>query len=418
MIIERDSYLQELINRMHNHMVKIVTGIRRCGKSFLLFDIFSTYLMKKGIKDSHIIKIDFEDRRNKPLKNPDSLMDFIDSRLIDDEMHYLLIDEIQEVDDYVEVLLSYIKKKNIDIYVTGNNARLLSKDVITSFRGRGDEVKMYPLSFKEYFSAVSSSREKALDDYMLYGGLPQIVEMPTNTQKITFLKNLFTETYIRDITERYNIRHDEELEILLDILASAIGSPTNPTNIQNTFKSTRNITISDKTIKSYIDYAMDAFLINKALKYDVKGRKYINSPAKYYFTDLGLRNARLNFRQTEPTHLMENLIYNELLIRGYNVDVGMVSATITTSDGKKKRAQYEIDFVCNKGSERVYIQSAYRMPTEDKIRQEKESFRRTNDYFKKIIIEFRDMEPRRDDDGIITISLYDFLLSDHPEGIA
>lgn len=414
MIIPRDRYLQDLIDRMHNGMVKIVTGIRRCGKSFLLFDIFSAYLMQNGTKDSHIIKIDFEDRRNRSLKNPDELMNYIDSRLSDSSMHYLLIDEIQEVDDYLSVLLSYVKIKNIDIYVTGSNSRLLSKDVVTSFRGRGDEIKMFPLSFKEYYYAVDQSKEKALDDFMTYGGLPQIIGMSTMRQKVSFLKNLFSETYIKDISERYDIRHDEEFEILLDILASAIGSPTNPTNLQNTFKSTRNISISEKTIKSYIDYIMDAFLVNKAMRYDVKGKKYISSPSKYYFTDLGLRNARLNFRQTEPSHLMENLIYNELLILGYNVDVGAVNSTKIDKSGQRKRVQYEIDFVCNLGNSRYYIQSAYKMPTEEKIKQEKESLIRIDDSFKKIIIEYGEMSPRRDDKGITTIGIYDFLLGENP----
>ena len=414
MIIQRPLYLTELINRRHNHMVKIITGLRRCGKSFLLFDIFSNYLTGEGIKGNHIIKVDFEDRRNRDLKNPDNLMDFIDSKIVDNQMHYLLIDEIQEVKDYTEVLLSYIKRHNIDIYVTGSNAKLLSKDVITSFRGRGDEIKMYPLSFKEFYSAVDIGKDKALDDFMLYGGLPQTVEMPTDRQKVKYLDNLFTQTYIKDIKERYNIRNDEELEILLDIIASDIGSPTNPTRLQNTFLSTRKIKISDKTIKSYLDYISDAFLISKAKRFDVKGRKYIDSPSKYYFTDLGLRNARLNFRQTEPAHLMENLIYNELLIMGFNVDVGVVPAFITDKNGEKKRAQFEIDFVCNAGNSKFYIQSAYKMPTEEKIAQEKNSLLRIDDSFKKIIIEFDDINPRKDDRGISTISIYDFLLKENP----
>lgn len=414
MIIKRDTYLQELINRMHNGMIKIITGIRRCGKSFMLFDLFSGYLMEQGVKSENIIKIDFEDRRNKELKNPDRLMEYLDTMLSGGNMYYVFIDEIQEVGEFEYVLSSYVKRRNIDIYVTGSNAKLLSKDVITSFRGRGDEIKMYPLSFKEFLSVYDGSKEKALDDFMIYGGLPQISEMPTDRQKTTYLKNLFIETYLKDIRERYNIRNDEELEILLDILASDIGVPTNPTRLSNTFKSTRGINISNHTIKTYIDYINDAFLIETAKRYDVKGRKFIDTPSKYYFTDLGLRNARLNFRQLEHTHIMENMVYNELRIKGFNVDVGVVPHFITDVLGVRKRAQYEIDFVCNEGNKRYYVQVAYKMQAEDKIRQEKRSLQLVSDSFKKIIIVFEDINVRRDNDGITTIGIYDFLLSDNP----
>lgn len=414
MIIKREIYLTELINRMHNGMIKVVTGIRRCGKSFLLFDLFSYYLMEQGVKNDHIIKIDFENRRNKELKDPDVLMNYIDSLLTDESMYYILIDEIQEVGEFESVLSSYLKQRNVDIYVTGSNAKLLSKDVITTFRGRGDEIKMYPLSFKEFFSVHEGSKEKALDDFMIYGGLPQIIGMKTERQKVQYLKNLFTETYIKDIRDRYNIRDDEDIEILLDVLASAIGSPTNPTRLVNTFKSTRGITISNHTIKAYLDYICDAFLVSTAKRFDVKGRKYIDTPSKYYYTDLGLRNARLNFRQLEPSHMLENLVYNELLIMGFNVDVGVVPHLVYDESGARKRVQYEVDFVCNQGNSRYYVQVAYKMASEDKIRQETNSLRCLKDSFKKIIIVFDDINVHRDQEGITYIGIYDFLLGVNP----
>lgn len=410
MIINRPLYLQKLIDRQHNHMVKILTGIRRCGKTFLLFDLYTRYLMENGIKTDHIIKIDMEDRRNHMLCDPDRLIGHIDSLMTDDGMYYIMIDEVQRVTDFVDVLNSYLKTPNADVYVTGSNARFLSKDVATEFRGRGDEVKVYPLSFKEYYSAIGGDRELALNRYMTFGGMPQTVGMANDIQLSEYLKNLFLNTYIRDIKERYDVRNDEALEILIDIIASDIGSLTNPTRLANTFESTRKMRISPATLKTYLDYLCDSFLVSRCARFDVKGRKYIDSPNKYYFTDLGLRNARINFRQTEPTHILENAIYNELIIRGFNVDVGVVPTVSGAPDGRRERRQYEIDFVCNQGSRRYYIQSAYRMMSPEKERQEEAALLKANDSFKKIIITADNIIPRRNEKGILTISIYDFLL--------
>ncbi len=413
MIIKRPYYLQKLIECRHTRMIKAITGIRRCGKSYLLFELYSTWLTEQGVQADHIIKIDLEDRRNKALRNPDELLHHIDSQTKDNEMHYVMIDEVQLVDEFEDVLNSYLKMPNVDVYATGSNAKFLSKDVITAFRGRSIEIKVYPLSFKEFFSACNGTKEKALDIYATYGGMPQVLEFNDEELKSDYLKNLYSETYIRDIKDRYCIKDDEVLENLLDFISSSIGSLTNPSKLANTFTSLKRESISRNTICKYLEYICDSFLVEKVLRYDVKGKKYIDTPYKYYFTDVGLRNARLNFRQLEPSHVMENIIYNQLRIRGFNVDVGIVPVVNRTPDGKQQRVTLEIDFVCNKGSRKYYIQSAYQMLNEDKIRQEEASLRRVDDSFKKIIIIGQDIIPRRDDVGITTIGIYDFLLKDN-----
>ena len=413
MIIKRPYYLQKLIECRHTRMIKAITGIRRCGKSYLLFELYSTWLTEQGVQADHIIKIDLEDRRNKALRNPDELLHHIDSQTKDNEMHYVMIDEVQLVDEFEDVLNSYLKMPNVDVYATGSNAKFLSKDVITAFRGRSIEIKVYPLSFKEFFFSFNGTKEKALDIYATYGGMPQVLEFNDEELKSDYLKNLYSETYIRDIKDRYCIKDDEVLENLLDFISSSIGSLTNPSKLANTFTSLKRESISRNTICKYLEYICDSFLVEKVLRYDVKGKKYIDTPYKYYFTDVGLRNARLNFRQLEPSHVMENIIYNQLRIRGFNVDVGIVPVVKRTPDGKQQRVTLEIDFVCNKGSRKYYIQSAYQMLNEDKIRQEEASLRRVDDSFKKIIIIGQDIIPRRDDVGITTIGIYDFLLKDN-----
>ena len=411
MDIKRDLYLQQLIDRRHNGMIKVVTGVRRCGKSYLVFNLFNNYLKSNGVDDKHIIKVNLENRRNKKLRNPDALLEYIDAQLIDQDMYYILLDEVQLVDEFEDVLNSYLDVPNADVYVTGSNARFLSKDVITEFRGRGDEVKIYPLSFAEFMSAFDGSNQLGLDEYMTFGGLPLILSYKTQEQKSAYLKNLFEETYIKDIKERYQIRHEEEFEELLNIISSSIGSLTNPTKLSKTFQSVKHVNVNPETIKYYLEYLCDSFLVSKAMRYDVKGKKYIDTPYKYYFTDMGLRNARINFRQDEKTHLMENVIYNELLIRGFNVDVGVVPVVIRDENGKQVRSQLEIDFVCNQGSKRYYIQSAFRMNSESKEQQEQASLTKVNDSFKKIIITGEESLVHRNEQGITTMSIYDFLLN-------
>lgn len=411
MKIERSIYLKKLIDRQHNGMIKVITGVRRCGKSYLVFNLFYDYLKSQGVDNDHIIMVNLESRRNIKLRNPDSLLDYIDSRMHDDNMYYILLDEVQLVDEFEDVLNSYLSVPNADVYVTGSNAKFLSKDVITEFRGRGDEVKVYPLSFSEYMSAYNGSQQRGLDDFMTYGGLPFILSLKSEEQKSTYLKNLFAETYIKDIKDRYKIRHEDELEDLLNIISSSVGSLTNPAKLVNTFKSMKNISITADTLKSYLEYLCDSFLVTKAMRYDVKGKRYIDTPYKYYFTDTGLRNARINFRQDEKTHLMENIIFNELLIRGFNVDVGVVPVVKIRDDGKQHRSQLEIDFVCNQGSRRYYIQSAFRMNSDDKLRQEQASLLNVRDSFKKIIITGEEGLIHRNEQGITTMSIYDFLLN-------
>lgn len=413
MDIKRDKYLNDLINRMHNGMIKVVTGIRRCGKSYLLFNIFKNYLLQQGVAESHIIIIELDQRKNKKYRDPDTILDYIDSLIEDDEQYYIMLDEVQMLQEFEEVLNSLLHIRNADIYVTGSNSKFLSKDVITEFRGRGDEIHIYPLTFKEFMEAYDGDMYRGWAEYVVYGGLPLTVTMKTEEQKISYLTNLFKETYLKDIIERHHIEKTQELEDLVNILASAIGSLTNPPQIEATFKSAIQSKISLNTIRQYIEYLEDAFVINKANRYNVKGRKYIGTPLKYYFEDVGLRNARLGFRQVEETHLMENIIYNELRSRGYNVDVGVVEKRGTDENGKEYKKQLEIDFVANLGSKRYYIQSAFSMPTEEKRNQEKASLVNVKDSFKKIIIVKDVVNVTRDEDGITTMSIYDFLLKEN-----
>lgn len=413
MDIKRDKYLNDLINRMHNGMIKVVTGIRRCGKSYLLFNIFKNYLLDHGVAASHIITIELDQRKNKKYRNPDTILDYIESLIEDDEQYYIMLDEVQMLQEFEEVLNSLLHIRNADIYVTGSNSKFLSKDVITEFRGRGDEIHIYPLTFKEFMEAYDGDMYRGWAEYVVYGGLPLTVTMKTEEQKISYLTNLFKETYLKDIIERHHIEKTQELEDLVNILASAIGSLTNPPKIEATFKSAIQSTISLNTIRQYIEHLEDAFIINKANRYNVKGRKYIGTPLKYYFEDVGLRNARLGFRQVEETHLMENIIYNELRSRGYTVDVGVVEKRGTDENGKEYKNQLEIDFVANLGSKRYYIQSAFSMPTEEKRIQEKASLVNVNDSFKKIIVVKDVVNVTRDEDGITTMSIYDFLLKEN-----
>ena len=413
MEIKRDKYLNDLINRMHNGMIKVVTGIRRCGKSYLLFNIFRNYLMEQGVPASHIIAIELDQRKNKMYRDPDTILDYIESLIEDDEQYYIMLDEVQMLQEFEEVLNSLLHIRNADIYVTGSNSKFLSKDVITEFRGRGDEIHLYPLTFKEFMEAYDGDIYHGWAKYVVYGGLPLTITMKTEEQKINYLTNLFKETYLKDIVERHNIEKTQELENMVNILASAIGSLTNPPKIEATFKSAIQSTISLNTIRQYIEYLEDAFIINKANRYNVKGRKYIGTPLKYYFEDVGLRNARLGFRQVEETHLMENIIYNELRSRGYSVDVGVVEKRGTNEHGKECKKQLEIDFIANLGSKRYYIQSAFSMPTEEKRIQEKASLVNVKDSFKKIIVVKDVVNVTRDEDGITTMSIYDFLLKEN-----
>lgn len=413
MKIKRDKYLNDLINRMHNGMIKVVTGIRRCGKSYLLFNIFRNYLLEQRVPVSHIITIELDQRKNKKYRDPDAILDYIESLIEDNEQYYIMLDEVQMLQEFEEVLNSLLHIRNADIYVTGSNSKFLSKDVITEFRGRGDEIHIYPLTFKEFMEAFNGDMYRGWAEYVVYGGLPLVVTMKTEEQKINYLTNLFKETYLKDIIERHHIEKTQELEDLVNILASAIGSLTNPPKIEAAFKSAVQSAISLNTIRQYIEYLEDAFIINKANRYNVKGRKYIGTPLKYYFEDVGLRNARLGFRQVEETHLMENIIYNELRSRGYSVDVGVVEKRGTNEDDKEYKNQLEIDFVANLGSKRYYIQSAFSLPTEEKRIQEKASLVNVNDSFKKIIVVKDVMNVTRDEDGIATMSIYDFLLKEN-----
>ena len=411
--IERNKYLDELVSLRHNGMIKVITGMRRCGKSYLLFEIFASWLENEGIASDHIIKVDLEDYKNREMRNPDNLYAYMESRIADDAMYYLLLDEVQMLDKFEDVLNGFLRMRNVDVYVTGSNAKFLSKDIATEFRGRGFEVKMYPLSFREYMSVYPGSIQAGFNEYMLYGGLPQILSYNTEEQKAKFLKSLFDETYIKDIKDRYEIRKDNDLEELINIMASSIRALTNPNKLANTFQSKKKSSISYDTVKEYINYLIDSFLVEKSTRYDIKGKRYINSPYKYYFMDLGLRNARINFRQSERSHLMENMVYNELRIRGFNVDVGTVPVVVTDENGRQHRSSLEVDFVCNLGSRRYYIQSAYRMESDEKIKQERASLLKVDDSFKKIIVIGEESPVTRDEVGITTISIYDFLLKDN-----
>ena len=411
MEIKRDQYLNALKNRMHNGMIKVITGIRRAGKSYILFNIFQNHLLFIGVNPSQIITIEFDRYENRKYRNPDFVLEYIHSCLRKEEQYYLLMDEVQLLPDFEEVLNSLLHYQNLDIYVTGSNSKFLSKDIITQFRGRGDEIHVWPLTFKEFMQVYDGDVYNGWAEYVVYGGLPLTVSMKTEEQKVQYLTNLFKETYLKDIIERYHIDKVQEMDDLLNILASSIGSLTNPPRIEATFKSLIHSNISMNTIRQYIEYLEDAFIINKAYRYNVKGRKYIGTPLKYYFEDVGLRNARLGFRQVEQTHLMENIIYNELKSRGYSVDVGVVEKREVDSNGKEKKKQLEIDFIANLGSKRYYIQSAYSMPTEEKRKQEKASLISVKDSFKKIILVKDVVKISRDEDGIMMMNIYDFLLN-------
>ena len=409
MIITRQKYLDMLVAGQGNGLVKIVTGGRRCGKSFLLFQIFHQYLLQHGVDEGHLIEVSLDDRRNRKLCDPDALLDYLDSRIKSDgKTNFIFLDEIQLVDDFIGVLLSLMHTPNTEVYVSGSNSKFLSKDVVTEFRGRGQEIRIWPLSFSEYYGAVGGERSQAWKDYYTFGGLPQILSLDTERAKRSYLRDIYEVTYIKDIVERNKIKVPEGLRELVRILASGIGSSTNPTRICNTFQSVSQLQITDKTINEYISDIQDAFLIEEALRYDVKGRKYIGTETKYYFCDLGLRNIVLNLRQQEETHIMENVIYNELRMRGYLVDVGLVECWTTNENGKRKRSKLEVDFVVNNGPERVYIQSAFNMPTKDKEKQERRSLINIADNFRKVIVVKDDIKRKIDDDGVVTIGLFDF----------
>ena len=410
MEIKRDKYLEDLKDRMNNGMIKVVTGIRRSGKSYLIFTIFKEYLINEGVNEDHVIEMEFDKKENAKYRDPDALLDFVKERIKDKEEYYVLLDEVQMLEDFEEVLNSLMHIKNLDIYVTGSNSKFLSSDILTEFRGRGDEVHVYPLTFQEAMQNYKGDIYHGWAEYVTYGGLPLVWGMRTDQQKIKYLTDLFEKTYLSDIIDHNGIEKTEELEALLNVLASAVGSLTNPTKIEATFKSVLKSKISRNTIVQYIEYLKDAFIINEANRYDVKGRKYIGTPLKYYYEDLGLRNARLGFRQVEETHLMENAVYNELLSRGYAVDVGVVEKRKRNQEGTQEKRKLEIDFVANMGSCRYYIQSAFQIPDQEKERQEKESLNNVDDSFKKIVLVRDIVKITRDEKGIVTMSIYDFLM--------
>ncbi len=413
MVIKRDDYLARLIRREKNGLIKIVTGVRRCGKSYLLLNLFHNHLLDKGVKEDHIIEIALDDRSNKELRDPDNMLKYVKERIVDQETYYIILDEVQLLVDFEDVLNSFLHIRNADVYVTGSNSKFLSSDLITEFRGRGDEIRIHPLSFREYCSVYNGSADEAWDDYFTYGGLPLILSRESPEEKAEYLMSLFQKVYLSDIVDRHKVRNREELDELVDVLASAVGSLTNPSKLANTFKTVKKKIISDKTLKKYIDYLMDAFLVNKAVRYDIKGRKYIGSPAKFYFEDVGLRNARLNFRQMEENHIMENIIYNELRIRGYHVDVGFVEHFGKNSENKTTKKQLEVDFVVTRGSEKYYIQSAFAMTTPEKQAQEERPLNAIGDSFKKLIVVRDNIKVRRNDMGIVTIGIRNFLLDDN-----
>jgi predicted AAA+ superfamily ATPase len=413
MEIKRDVYLDRLIRREKNGLIKVVTGVRRCGKSYLLFNLFHNYLLDKGVQENHIIEIALDDRSNKELRDPDNMLKYVKERIVDRDTYYIILDEVQLLSEFEDVLNSFMHIRNADVYVTGSNSKFLSSDLVTEFRGRGDEIRIYPLSFREYCSVYEGSADEAWDDYFTYGGLPLILSRETPEEKAGYLISLFQKVYLSDIVDRHKVRNREELDELVDILASAVGSLTNPLKLANTFKTVKKKTISDKTLKKYIDYLMDAFLVSKAVRYDIKGRRYIGSPAKFYFEDVGLRNARLNFRQMEENHIMENIIYNELRIRGYHVDVGLVEQFGKNSENKTTKKQLEVDFVVTRGSEKYYIQSAFAMTTSEKQMQEERPLNAIGDSFKKIIVVRDNIKIRRNDMGIVTIGIRNFLLDEN-----
>lgn len=410
MEIRRDYYLNKLLLKQNNGLIKVITGIRRCGKSYLLFTIFKNHLLQNGVAPDHIIEIAFDSFENKAYRDPNVLYPYVKDKIKDDKNYYVLLDEVQLLDEFESVLNGLMRIPNVDVYVTGSNAKFLSKDVITEFRGRGDEFHILPLSFAEFMSFYSGDKYEGWSEYVLYGGLPPVVLLKTEEEKIEFLKYLFKETYINDIIGRHRIQNKEEFEELIDILSSGIGSLTNPKKLTDTFKSKKQKTISVNTVKNYLDYLCDAFIVDRAVRYDIKGKRYIDTPYKFYFTDVGLRNARINFRQIEENHTMENIIYNELVARDYNVDVGLVVYSQKDKDDKLTRRQLEVDFVCNKGSRRYYIQSAFTIQDSEKMQQESNSLRRIDDSFKKIIVVKDVMKPRYTEDGILVMNIYDFLL--------
>lgn len=409
--IKRDYYLQKLIAKKHNGLIKVITGMRRCGKSYLLFTLFKKYLLECGVNEDHIIEIPFDSFENKKYRDPEVLYPYVKAQLTDDQMYYILLDEVQLLDEFESVLNGFMRIPNVDVYVTGSNAKFLSKDIITEFRGRGDELRMNPLSFAEFMSVYAGNKYDGWKEYVLYGGLPPVVLLPTPEQKIELLKRLFDETYVNDIVGRHRIRNKDEFEELINILSSGIGSLTNPKKLADTFKTKKRIKISVNTIKSYLDYLCDAFIVSRATRYDIKGRKYIDTPQKYYFSDVGLRNARINFRQIEENHTMENILFNELMARGFNVDVGLVVTRDFDESGNRQQKQLEVDFVCNKGAKRYYVQSAFFIPDDEKMQQESNSLLRIDDTFKKIIVVKDTPAPSYTDDGILVISVYDFLLN-------
>lgn len=411
MIVNRSTYIDQLVRSKGNGLIKIITGIRRSGKSFLLKKLFRQHLLDDGVDESHIIIIDMESRKNKPFKDPDYLLDWVENEMKDDSTYYIIIDEVQEVNDFVEVLSTLSVTDGTDVYVTGSNSRFLSSDVVTEFRGRGDEIHVWPLSFREFMSVYDGSKEEAWSEFMMFGGLPQLLTQIGDDKKSDFLLHLYRTVYLRDIYERNEITLKPEFEELSKTVASSIGAPVNALNIANTFKSVSNVqNITDKTVSVYLEYMQDAFLIEKSERYDIKGRKYIGSLAKYYYQDIGLRNAIISFRQTEPTHIMENVIYNEMRMRGWLVDVGNIIQRVRNDKGQNLRVTLEVDFVCNKGSQRIYIQSAWRMPDAEKMEQEKRSLRLVGDSFRKLLIVGEHTKPWSDNDGIQIISIYDFLL--------
>ena len=411
MIVNRYRYIEQLSRSKNNGLIKIITGLRRSGKSFLLKKLFHQHLLDEGVREDHILVIDMESRNNREFKNPDYLLDWVEKMMIDYETYYIIIDEVQEVEDFVEVLSSLSVTEGADVYVTGSNSRFLSSDLVTEFRGRGDEIHVWPLSFKEFMTVYDGSKEDGWAEYRLYGGLPQLLTQVGDEKKADFLRRLYRTVYLRDIYERNNIELRPEFEELSKTVASSIGAPVNALNIANTFKSVSNVqSITDKTVSAYLEYMQDAFLIEKSERFDIKGRKYIGSLSKYYYQDVGLRNAILSFRQSEPTHIMENVIYNEMRMRGWLVDVGNVYHRVRNTEGKQQRVTLEVDFVCNKGSERIYIQSAWRMPDAEKMEQEKRSLRLVDDSFRKLLIVGEHTKQWSDENGIQIMSIYDFLL--------
>lgn len=411
MIVNRYRYIEQLSRSKNNGLIKIITGLRRSGKSFLLKKLFHQHLLDEGVREDHILVIDMESRKNREFKNPDYLLDWVEKMMIDYETYYIIIDEVQEVEDFVEVLSSLSVTEGADVYVTGSNSRFLSSDLVTEFRGRGDEIHVWPLSFKEFMTVYDGSKEDGWAEYRLYGGLPQLLTQVGDEKKADFLRRLYRTVYLRDIYERNNIELRPEFEELSKTVASSIGAPVNALNIANTFKSVSNVqSITDKTVSAYLEYMQDAFLIEKSERFDIKGRKYIGSLSKYYYQDVGLRNAILSFRQSEPTHIMENVIYNEMRMRGWLVDVGNVYHRVRNTEGKQQRVTLEVDFVCNKGSERIYIQSAWRMPDAEKMEQEKRSLRLVDDSFRKLLIVGEHTKQWSDENGIQIMSIYGFLL--------